>query len=58
MADLRALTVVLRLVVDRTGQMVHGEMVDVQGTTIDRFVAWPEMYEAVRAWIAAQAEHD
>ncbi|HET7380216.1 MAG TPA: hypothetical protein VFJ24_09270 [Gaiellales bacterium] len=43
------LTVVVRLLVDEHGALVHGEVLDLQGASRQRFVDWEGMVRAVRA---------
>jgi hypothetical protein len=48
LGDKRNVTVVLRLVLDREGELTEGEVVDVDGRPGDRFDHWEEMTPAVR----------
>jgi len=40
LGDNRNLTVLLRLVIDPAGQLVHGELVDLDGASRGRFLNW------------------
>jgi hypothetical protein len=40
LGDHRNLTLILRLVVDEAGQLVHGELVDLDGASHGRFLNW------------------
>jgi hypothetical protein len=40
LGDQRNLTVLLRLVVDPAGNLVHGELVDLDGASRGRFLNW------------------
>ena len=46
------LTVVVRLLVDEHGKLIHGEVADLQGTSKQRFAGWEGMVRAVRACLA------
>jgi len=48
------MTVVVRLVVDRNGELDHGELVDVDGTIQGRFKHWSSVLTQLRAWIDAR----
>ena len=50
LADKRYITVVLRLVVDERGWLVHGELVDVEGMLKQRFKGWRGLAQAIR-WV-------
>lgn len=47
----RLVTVVLRLVLDRHGVLVHGEVVDAANRRQRRFAGWEGLVPAVRAWL-------
>jgi hypothetical protein len=40
LGDHRNLTLLVRLVVDPAGQLVHGELVDLDGASRGRFLNW------------------
>ncbi len=46
------LTVVVRLLVDEHGRLIHGEVADLQETSKQRFADWEGMVRAVRACLA------
>jgi hypothetical protein len=48
LGDKRNVTVVLRLVLDREGELMEGEVVDAKGRPGDRFNDWEEITPAVR----------
>jgi hypothetical protein len=52
LANERVLTVMLRLVIARDGQLVHGEIVDLEGVVRHRFVDWPGLVAALERLIA------
>ncbi len=58
LSDKRQVTLIMRLVLDRHGLLMHGEMADVQGTVFSRFVGWRGMVRALRAWLASQGEKE
>jgi hypothetical protein len=45
---LEYVTLVVRLLVDRSGRLDHGEVVDTQGTVRGRFKDWSGLLSAVR----------
>ncbi len=45
LADHRNLTVMLRLVVDPTGHLMHGELIDLDGSSRGRFLNWERLIE-------------
>jgi len=45
----RYVTVLLRLLVDQRGRVIHGEVVDVEGRTAANFTGWRGLTRAVRA---------
>lgn len=58
LAEQRYVTVMLRLLVDRRGRRVRGEVVDVQQfQTPRRFVGWRGLSRALRALLAVEP-HD
>lgn len=54
LTDVRHVTVILRLVLNRRGQLTHGEIVDVEGTTRIHFKGWRELTRALRAWLTTR----
>lgn len=46
------LTVVVRLLADEHGRLIHGEVADLQGTSQQRFADWEGMVHAVQACLA------
>jgi len=51
LADRRYVSVVLRLVLDQHGQMIHGEVVGDATTRPTRFSGWRGLTRAVQAWL-------
>jgi hypothetical protein len=56
LADTRQVAVVLRLTLDENEQFTYGELVDLEGRRIGRFVDWLELKTLVQAWITALAK--
>jgi len=52
LADRRYVSVVLRLVLDQHGQMIHGEVVGDANMRPARFSGWRGLTRAVRVWLA------
>ena len=55
LADLRNVTVLLRLVVDPTGKLVHGELVNLDGESRGRFLSWDRLLELLAAHLQPDA---
>jgi hypothetical protein len=51
LAEKRDLAVVVRIVVDRNRQLVHGELVDMNGTSRGRFADWDTLIRLIRVWL-------
>jgi hypothetical protein len=56
LADRAPVTVVLRLVVDRRGRLVYGEVVDTELKTWGRFSTWRQLTPTVRRGLQEQGE--
>ena len=52
MGDKQLRTVILRLVLDRWGTLLHGEVVEVDGYVKSRFTGWGEIVASIKACIA------
>jgi len=44
-------TVVLRLILDRQGLLVHGEIIDSSNRLRARFAGWDRLVPTLRAWV-------
>ena len=58
LADRRYVSVVLRLVLDQHGQMIHGEVVGDVNTRPDRFSGWHGLTPALQAWLTRHEQDD
>jgi hypothetical protein len=58
LAEKRYLTVIVRLVVDKRGQVVQGEVVDLQARLLGRFAGWRGLTRTMRAWLARQEDQE
>ena len=56
LADKRQVILILRLTLDANGQLVHGEVAELAGMPIGRFVEWPKLPPIVRAWVISEDE--
>jgi len=54
LVEKRYATLILRLLLDRQGALIHGELVDVGGGLPARFVGWRGLIGAVRTWLKNQ----
>jgi hypothetical protein len=50
--DKQLRTVILRLVLDRWGALLHGEVTDVDGERVYRFARWEEILASIQAAVA------
>jgi hypothetical protein len=57
LADRRYVSVVLRLVLDQHGQMIHGEVVGDATMRPARFSGWSGLTPALQAWLARQEQN-
>jgi hypothetical protein len=51
LAHRRPVVVILRLVLDRSWELSHGEIVDVSGRLHGRFADWDGLVQALDAWL-------
>ena len=51
MGDKQLRTVILRLVLDRWGALLHGEVADVDGRVVARFAGWEEVLASIKACV-------
>ena len=49
MGDKQLRTVILRLVLDRCGTLLHGEIADADGRVVSRIRHWEEMLASIQA---------
>jgi hypothetical protein len=52
MGDKQLRTVILRLVLDRWGALLHGEITDVDGRVMTRVAGWEEVLASIKACVA------
>ena len=53
LGDKQLRTMILRLVLDRCGTLLHGEVVDVEGSVKGRFTGWEQVVASIKACIAS-----
>lgn len=58
LSEKRYRSVSLRLLLDRRGRLIQGEIVDLQGQAQRRFVGWRGLVRGLRAWLAEQPPSD
>ncbi len=58
LSDKHQVTVVIRLVLDRHGKLMHGELVDVKTKSQGRFANWTGLVRTLREWLASQSLSD
>jgi hypothetical protein len=54
LSDFRYATLVVRVVLDRWGHLVQGEVLEVGGARRERFVGWNELIDVLHDWLASQ----
>ena len=52
LGDKQLRTVILRLVLDRWGTLLHGQVVDVDGSVTGGFTRWDQVVASIKACIA------
>jgi hypothetical protein len=52
MGDKQLRTVILRLVLDRWGTLLHGEVADVEGRVKSRVSGWDDVLASIKACVA------
>jgi len=52
MGDKQLRTVILRLVLDRWGTLLHGEVADVDGQVRSRATGWDDVLASIKACVA------
>ena len=58
LADRHYVSVVIRLMLDRRGRMVHGELVGSANTRPTRFSDWDGLTHALQAWLKQHEQDD
>jgi hypothetical protein len=53
LADKRQIILIVRLTVDRQGQLLYGEIIDTEGTVIGRFAEWQRLWATIRTWVVS-----
>jgi hypothetical protein len=56
LADKRYVIVCLRMLINREGKMMYGEIVGPESDTQSRFLSWAELTEAVQLWLASRSK--
>jgi hypothetical protein len=54
LAEKRYATLILRLVLDKQGRLLYGELVDVEDGHPAHFSGWRGLINAVRVWLTRQ----
>ena len=55
LAEKRYVTVILRLLLDRQGRLVQGEVVNTASQVQGRFAGWRGMSRTLRTWVSTHA---
>ena len=58
LAHRHVVAVVLRLVTDRRGELLHGEVVDTSGRVRARFRGWDGLTPAVQGWLRNRTDNE
>lgn len=54
LAEIRNVTLILRLALNQRGEMTHGEMVDMEGESQGHFTNWNGLAHTLHAWLNSQ----
>jgi hypothetical protein len=54
LADKRQIILIVRVTINKQGQLLHGEIVDIEGTVIGRFAEWQRLWATILTWVASQ----
>jgi hypothetical protein len=52
LSENRQITLILRLLLDRKQNLLHGSLVDVTGLPIGQFSDWDSLVEAIQNWLS------
>ena len=51
--DKRYVTAILRLLIDARGDLVHGEVTELDGVSTKRFIGWVDLVPTIKRWLAS-----
>ncbi len=54
LSDVHPATIILRLVVNKRGVIVHGELVNLDGKSLGHFIGWRGLTRALKTWLTTQ----
>ncbi len=54
LADMRHTAIVLRLVLDKRGLIVHGELLSLEGKSLGHFIGWRGLTRKLKTWLLTQ----
>ncbi|MCL4266850.1 MAG: hypothetical protein KJ069_26960 [Anaerolineae bacterium] len=54
LADKRQITLILRLAIDADDRLIYGEIVDLEGVIIGRFIEWAKLTDVIQTCITNQ----
>lgn len=58
LTDFYSTTIILRLVLNERGGLVHGELLNMNAELFGRFIGWREMMRLLRSWLVSQKLQD
>jgi hypothetical protein len=58
LTEKRYATLIVRLLLDRRGQLISGELLDAESLLGERFIGVRGLIRTVRTWLARQAQSD
>lgn len=56
LADRHYITLILRLTLDRNGQLIHGDLAGTTDARQEHFIGTTGLYQAVEAWLRQQQQ--
>ena len=54
LSDVHQATIILRLVVNKRGVIVHGELVNLDGKSLGHFLGWRGLTRTLKTWLMTQ----
>ena len=57
LGDKRHVTLILRLAIDKDGRLARGELINLSGVVMGRFIEWPKLTQMIQAWITDLTNH-
>lgn len=56
LSDVRYVTIIIRVALDKEGELIQGEFAETESARELRFVNWRELSQHIERWIASQPQ--